>query len=247
MKINDILEWNRKAINMRKYFGCSDSGFIDIERVVESQEDITLIFCEFSDDISGLSIKDVNNKIIAINSRLSKGRQRFTIAHELCHLYFHDNSCYVSFRNISQVKLTKEEYEADLFATYFLAPYNDFKDACEKYLSIFNKQETIVYLEHFFGLSHIATLTRMRQVGYLSSKEYEVFAMEKPSRLSAYYGLSNHLFLPSNINQTSGKYIRKVNKLYQNNKISTGKYEELLLDAFRDDLVYGDYIDGGID
>ena len=111
MKINDILDWNRKAINMRKYFGCSDSGFIDIERVVESQEDITLIFCEFSDDISGLSIKDVNNKIIAINSRLSKGRQRFTIAHELCHLYFHDNSCYVSFRNISQVKLTKEEYE----------------------------------------------------------------------------------------------------------------------------------------
>ena len=87
----------------------------------------------------------------------------------------------------------------------------------------------------------------MKQVGYLSSKEYDVFAMEKPSRLSAYYGLSNHLFLPSNINQTSGKYIRKVNKLYQNNKISTGKYEELLLDAFRDDLVYGDYIDGGID
>ena len=41
-----------------------------------------------SENISGLCIKEGKNKIIAINSNSSKGRQRFTIAHELCHYYY---------------------------------------------------------------------------------------------------------------------------------------------------------------
>jgi hypothetical protein len=36
-----------------------------------------------------------------------------------------------------------------------------------------------------------------------------------------------------------GYYIEKVQKLYEENKISTGKYESYLLDAFREDIVFG--------
>ena len=39
--------------------------------------------------------------------------------------------------------------------------------------------------------------------------------------------------------KTTGQYIRLADKLYREEIISTGKYEEILLDAFRDDLVYG--------
>lgn len=38
---------------------------------------------------------------------------------------------------------------------------------------------------------------------------------------------------------TLGKYIGLVEELKNKDLISTGKYEELLLDGFRGDLVYG--------
>jgi hypothetical protein len=34
-------------------------------------------------------------------------------------------------------------------------------------------------------------------------------------------------------------------KLFEKDLISTGKYEQLLLSAFRPDLVYGDELEGG--
>ena len=40
--------------------------------------------------------------------------------------------------------------------------------------------------------------------------------------------------------KTTGQYIRMADKLYSEEIISTGKYEEMLLDAFREDLVFGD-------
>ena len=40
--------------------------------------------------------------------------------------------------------------------------------------------------------------------------------------------------------KTTGQYIRMADKLYNEEIISTGKYEEMLLDAFREDLVFGD-------
>ena len=42
-----------------------------------------------------------------------------------------------------------------------------------------------------------------------------------------------------------GHYITQVEKLLERDIISNGKYEELLLDAFSDDIVYGNEIDGG--
>ena len=44
---------------------------------------------------------------------------------------------------------------------------------------------------------------------------------------------------------TYGNYINQVEELYSKGLISNGKYEELLLDAFRTDLVYGDEEEGG--
>lgn len=35
-------------------------------------------------------------------------------------------------------------------------------------------------------------------------------------------------------------------QLLENNRISQGKYEELLLDTFRYDIVYGLYEEGGV-
>lgn len=43
-----------------------------------------------------------------------------------------------------------------------------------------------------------------------------------------------------------GQYINLTEQLLENNRISQGKYEELLLDAFRYDIVYGLDEEGGV-
>ena len=44
---------------------------------------------------------------------------------------------------------------------------------------------------------------------------------------------------------TYGYYIQQVDQAMELGLISNGKYEELLLEAFREDLVYGDEIERG--
>ena len=73
--------------------------------------------------MSGICIRDGKNKIIGVNSTSTYGRQRFTIAHELYHLYFHEDfESVVCFIDLEMNK-SPEEKEADVFASYFLAPY----------------------------------------------------------------------------------------------------------------------------
>lgn len=48
-----------------------------------------------------------------------------------------------------------------------------------------------------------------------------------------------YIVLESKKEMVLGHYIKSTEQLLENNRISQGKYEELLLDAFRYDIVYG--------
>lgn len=240
-------EWVYKANTARKEFKFDNDNYLDIEKLIETLEDYTLIYCTMSENISGLCIKDENNKIIAVNSSLSKGRQRFTIAHELCHLLFHEDGCYVCLKDFTN-KVNDYEIEANYFASYFLAPYDSFKGIYEKYMNLTkDKLETLIVLENYFAISHHCALIRLKQEGYISSEEYDSFLTISPARKAYELGFSNEIYKPTNINKTIGKYVKLANELYNKEKISTGKYEELLLDAFREDLVFGDFKEDSID
>ena len=85
---------------------------------------------------------------------------------------------------------------------------------------------------------------RLLNEGYLKSKqikEMERGIIETAAKL----GYDITLYRPSPENKKSivlGRYITLSEKLLEKEIISQGKYESLLLDAFRDDIVYG--IDG---
>ena len=231
-----------KANAMRKNFDVSQNEYFDIEHILENINDFTIVYLEMSDNISGLCIKEDSNKIIAVNTNLSKGRQRFTLAHELCHLFYHDEGCYICSSVIEKDKTDKnKEYEADIFASYLLAPTYIFT---EKYLYYYQKYNNnllaAVDLEHTFCMSHKAILTRLLFEKLIKKEEYDKYSITSPMGYSHKLGLSVELYKPTRIIKTVGKYIRLSNKLYEEEKISSSKYEQLLLDAFRDDLVYGE-------
>ena len=61
-------------------------------------------------------------------------------------------------------------------------------------------------------------------------------------------GYEEKLYLPTASElqkRTYGSYIQKAETLRNRDLISNGKYEELLLDAFRHDIVYGEDSNGG--
>ena len=82
----------------------------------------------FEGDLSGLLYPENGKIIIGINSRHSKNRQRFTIAHEIGHLKLHSPDLYVD-RNFSVHRdqrsseaTDKSEIQANRFAAELLMP-----------------------------------------------------------------------------------------------------------------------------
>lgn len=242
--MKDKIEINSDAISLRKQLGEDSSSPIDIFSMMGSTDDLTVVFYPMSDRISGACIRDDSNKLIAINSRLTYGRQRFTAAHELCHLFFHENfKSVICAKDIDNTK-DPQEKEADMFASYFLAPYEALSDFIKTKLG---KQKgnldisDVVKIEQHYGLSRQAALWRLVNDGYLSPDEAR--GMKTGIIVSAMkLGFDAKLYLPTSEEKqynTLGQYIKFAEELKDKSLVSNGKYEELLLDAFRSDIVFG--------
>jgi Zn-dependent peptidase ImmA (M78 family) len=184
-------------------------------------------------------------KLIAINSNMTDGRQRYTIAHELYHLYFHENIgrfvCNMDM-NFSKDPIEKE---ADQFASYFIVPYDALRDFITSKLGKKKGDiniEDVVCIEQTFKLSRQATLWRLLDDGFLSQKKADLMKTGVKSSASQ-LGYDTTLYEHSKENRMSytlGRYVSLAQKLHKNDVISEGKLNELLLSAFRSDLVFGD-------
>jgi Zn-dependent peptidase ImmA (M78 family) len=242
--VKEKIEINADAISLRKYFGEDLYSPMDIFSMLNNSEDLTVVFYPMSNRISGMSVRDENTKLIAINSTLTYGRQRFTAAHELCHLFFHKIfKSMVCGIDIDQNK-NFEEKEADMFASYFLAPYESLNDFINnKIKKEKNKVDVndIVRIEQYYGLSRQATLWRLKNDGYLTFSDADTMKTGIITS-AAKLGFDLNLYLPTPHEKkyyTLGFYIKLVEELKEKEYISNGKYEELLLNAFRSDIVYG--------
>ncbi len=242
--MKEKIEINADAISLRDQLGEDGYSPIDIFSILHSNEDLTVVFYPMSNRVSGMCIRDGNNKIIGINSTSTFGRQRFTMAHELCHLFFHENFKSIVCAKDLEKNKDPQEREADLFASFFLAPYESLRDFIKKTLG---KEKCsleigdVVRIEQHYGLSRQATLWRLINDGYLSPEKAET--MKTGIIVSALrLGFDNKLYRSAPEDKqyiTFGKYIKLAEELKEKDLISNGKYEEILLNAFRGDIVYG--------
>lgn len=242
--MKEIIEINSDAISLRKCFGEDAYSPIDIFSIIGNSEELTIVFHPMSDRISGLCVRDDTIKLIAVNSALTYGRQRFTAAHELCHLFYHENfSRIICGKDIDATK-DEKEIEADRLASYFLAPYESLRDYIRNKLKKQKRTlnvDDVVKIEQYYGLSRQATLWRLVNNGYLSRESADTMKtgiMRSALRL----GFDDKLYLPTPLEKqflTLGRYVKLAEELKEKDKVSHGKYEELLLSAFRADIVYG--------
>lgn len=238
---------NVMAIKLREKWGLNPNGSIDIISVVLSKlPNITILYIPFSKNTSGMCIKDENIEIIGINSTMTKGRQRFTLAHELYHLLIEENTgkpiiCNNPLRNDS-------EKEADKFASYLLMSEEGLNQYCDMNNIDELNLDNIISVEQYFQISHRALLIRLLNNKLISKKKHDEYKGKYISYGAGIRGYGDELYRPSpkeNQYMTLGKYINTIEYLDETNIISQSKKKELLLDGYRGDLVFN--VDKGDD
>ncbi|MCH5250567.1 MAG: ImmA/IrrE family metallo-endopeptidase [Lachnospiraceae bacterium] len=234
-------ELNSLALHTRQMWGEDSYSPIDIFAIVNGwkEKKITLVKYPLSERISGICTKVDDDIVICINSTTSYGRQRFTLAHELYHVLYEPETQQVICDMNMNIDKPESEREADKFAGYLLMPY----DALLQYKA--GKPDwnlkTIIDAEQFFRISHQAMIYRLTFDNLITDAEADKYKAITVSTEAARLGYGKELYYPADRDKpyfTTGEYIRKVEQMAEKNIISNGKKEELLLDAYRPDIVY---------
>ena len=104
--------------------------------------------------------------------------------------------------------------------------------------------EDVIRIEQHFGLSRHAT--RKTTEGGIPNRKRSQKMQTGIVALARRLGYDTALYLPTPEEKqyaTFGKYVALAKRLREEELVSHGKYEELLLDGFRYDIVYGINLD----
>lgn len=238
----DKLDLNTKAQELREMLGEDANSPVDIFSLASQIRELTIVYYPLGENISGMCVANERVKLIAINSTMSYGRQRFSLAHEFFHLYYDESSgfnvCSKRFDSANEV-----EKKADQFASYFIAPYKSLRTMVRKICGNETPSlQNVIELEQYFGMSHQAMLWRLVSEGYLMRPQLEAYSFGVISTAKG-LGYDDKLYRPSPTElqkRTYGYYLKQVECLRQKDLVSYGKIDELLLDAYRDDIAFGD-------
>ena len=245
-------ECSRKAEKLRAYFGKSNLEPVDPFSVASQVPKLTIVLYPFSDALSGLCVRADRYRLIAVNSRHTLGRQNFTLAHELHHLFFDEQMQSV----ICPAGGSKDPIEqtADCFASRFLLPdaalerwcRSEVPSACVgqfatpsfRGLSDGEVLEALLAMERRFGLSRNASLVRLAEAGVLDQARADAFK-RNVKRSARERGYSLAIYEPRrgvDAKWVSGDYIELVALLLSESKISDSLATQLLADGFREDI-----------
>lgn len=207
--------------------GLNTTEAIDVKTILRKNNILT-VYLPMSEDACGLSLQSPEkDKFILVNSNIPKGRQHFTIAHELYHLFYdEDPQPHICFKD----GVSNTERAADSFASALLMPEEGVIGLIpEPILKEKNLPLSIVLrLEQYFRVSRSALLYRLKELKLLEERKLQEYLSMPVRQTALEYGYDTTLYSPGNENLVIGDYGEKARILYENDFISEGHYEELL-------------------
>ena len=231
----NLYELNKLAIEFRSDIGLNQESPLDFFPVITNKlKNLTIVFLEMDEKISGACFKVDSQQIMFINSKHPKGRQVFTAAHELYHLFYEDAAFTICNLNSND----EIEKNANQFASFLLMPINAlYSYKKENNIEKWNLN-SIIDCEQYFQISHEALLYRLKNGSDITFEKFNKF---KPNikNNAQHCGYDSSLYEPYiDKNYTIGNYVRLVEEVYQKDLISNGKREEYLIQSYLSDLVY---------
>jgi Zn-dependent peptidase ImmA (M78 family)/transcriptional regulator with XRE-family HTH domain len=185
----------RKASEVRHYLGLGQGPVADITGVCEALG-ITIYRAHLGRDltktISGAFYKHpVVGFSILVNLDMTRGRRRFTAAHELAHALLHSATDAIVVSGTGHRGEQREAY-ADAFAGEFLMPEEGIRRTLE-WLGAGPKVddvEPVIRLQRTFNVSYITALVRLRQANIITSVALDKLRAIPPVRIAAEMGFA---------------------------------------------------------
>lgn len=229
---------SKKAAEFRRENGLSGTEPVLLKSILLSNNVLTL-FKPLSENFSGMAIKSGENRFILVNSNHSIGKQHFTIAHELYHLFkqadFTNRFC--STGRFDR-KGDTNEYHADLFAAELLLPEEGIFKLIPDVEMVKDRIQlsTVISLEQYFYTSRSALLYRLKTLGVISSERYDEFRVDI-KRGAINHGFDTKLYENGNDGVVIGRYGQIAKELYDSERISESFYTSLMMDIGKDVFV----------
>lgn len=224
-------QYESEALRLRARFLIGDRLPVDVESLLVDRGILT-IYSPMSDDFSGMCLRyDEDTNFILINSNMVMGRQNFTAAHELYHLFVQDKKDFEVHSCDINSPLSPIERHANSFASYFLLPTAGIMDIMQRTDCT---KETInpahiITMCGYFKVSYQAMLIRINKILRLSEEKFNYLKDIQPVAFAEHCGLKTDVFkIPQRDNTILGDYASKAQSLYNSGKISKGHLIELI-------------------
>jgi len=153
--------YRSKAEELVRQVGFHDPP-VDV-RAVAGKLDLEIMELSLPSWFFGVLMKVEGDPYIVVNKMMPEHRKNFTIAHEIGHYVLHDDElCYM--------KNSKRSYfhrEADIFAAELCMPTYMVRKEAQKW---FNDHR---YLARLFGMSEIAMVRKMQEMGLLRDGHFD--------------------------------------------------------------------------
>lgn len=218
----------REVADFRRINGFSSSEPITLKSLLLKLNVLT-VFTPLSENFSGMCLKDHSgHRFMLVNSTQARGRQHFTIAHELYHLFVEDKP--TPHRCNPGHNKDRVEVCADTFASCLLMPEAGIcqlipeEELKNKDISI----ATILKLEHYFSVSRTALLFRLLGIGIITEKKRAQLAAIGVKHSARCFGYDTALYEAANEGLVIGDFGEKARYLFDSGKISESHYMELL-------------------
>ena len=220
------------AQKMRAHAGLNPSEPIHTKTLLRKLG-IMVIYRPLSEKSCGLSMRssDGCGKFMLVNSNNSRGRQHFTICHELFHLYY-DEDPKPHICGTPGMEKDPAEINANAFASALLLPQAGVLELIPSE-EIVNRHITIATMlrvEQLFGVSHQSLCYCLRHLRLLTEEELQAHLEESTiiQDIATEYGYDLSLYQPGNEGVVIGDFGEKARLLFEQERISEGHYVELL-------------------
>ncbi|GIU96028.1 MAG: DNA-binding protein [Gaiellaceae bacterium] len=169
---------------VRADWNLGDDPLPDLFSVIEEHADVGVLLEPLQRGLDGLCARTDDVALIVVDSSAPVGRQRFTAAHELCHLLLGEGGLVLIDERIA-AHGEPPEIRANAFASHFLMP----AEGIRRYVGGRSVgEEVVVELQFTFGVSLDALLWHLVNLEHISVDERDVISGRGAKALAYRYG-----------------------------------------------------------
>ena len=209
-----------EANELRRRIALGDTAPVDTRKALQ-QLGVLCVFMPMQETFSGMCLKHKEKRFMLVNSKVALGRQHFTIAHELYHLYLDENPHpHVCIRD---GKKDRTEVLADAFASALLLPREGVLKAIpnDEIRSRNVSLATVFSLEQYFRVSHQSVVFRLKRLSLITEEMLQYLLSIKIREVAPQYGIFDmSLYEKGNENVILSDYGFKAKLLFDKEKIS---------------------------